>query len=101
MRISALFLLTATLFAETHTFIAEQYYKTFSHAHPVAKAIKAGDIVVTKTVDSAGVDYKGEQKTTGPGGNPLTGPFFVEGAEPGDALVVEAAEGAAESHDRL
>src|SRR5436309_2144936 len=78
-----------SLSAETHQFAPEQYYKTFSHSHPVGKRIQPGDIVVTKTLDSAGVDYKGEQKATGPGGNPLTGPFFVEGAEPGDALVVK------------
>jgi len=42
--------------------------------------------VITKTVDSGGVNEKGDQVT--PGSNPLTGPFFVEGAEPGDSLWV-------------
>ena len=77
------------LLAETHQWIPDQYYKTFSHTHPVGKRIKPGDIVITKTLDSSGVDFNGDQKAPGPGFNPLTGPFFVEGAEPGDALVVK------------
>ncbi len=42
--------------------------------------------MITKTVDAGGVDWNGNQVT--PGGNPQTGPFYVEGAEPGDMLVV-------------
>ena len=91
MRFALLLTVTSSLLAtaETHTWIPDQYYKTFSHSHPAGKTIKPGDIVITKTVDSAGVDLKGEQKAPGPGFNPLTGPFFIEGAEPGDALVVK------------
>jgi hypothetical protein len=37
--------------AETHTVVAEKYYRTFSHQHPVLKRILASDTVVTKTVD--------------------------------------------------
>ena len=40
----------------------------------------------TWSVDAGGVDSKGESRTSG--GNPLTGPFYVEGAVPGDTLVV-------------
>ena len=70
----------------THTFMPERFYNTFSFAHPPALRIKPGDRVVTKTVDAAGVDWNGKQVAQGP--NPQTGPFFVEGAEPGDMLVV-------------
>jgi acetamidase/formamidase len=45
-----------------------------------------GDTVVTTTVDAHGFDAARVQVT--PPGNPMTGPFFVEGAEPGDTLVV-------------
>ena len=45
-----------------------------------------GDTVRTKTVDAAGVDERGRTRVLG--GNPQTGPFFVEGAMPGDILVV-------------
>ena len=81
--------ISAILAAETHNWVPSVYYKTFSHNHPPGKRIKPGDIVVTKTIDSGGVDFRGEQKAPGPGFNPLTGPFYVEGAEPGDALIVK------------
>lgn len=76
----------ALLHAETHTFIPTQFYTTFSGAHPPALAIKPGDRVITKTIDAGGVDWNG--KSVSAGGNPETGPFYVEGAEPGDTLVV-------------
>jgi amidase len=45
--------------------------------------------VRTWCVDSSGYDREGNDITEG--GNPQTGPFFVEGAEPGDTLAVELA----------
>jgi acetamidase/formamidase len=48
--------------------------------------ITPGDTVAATTVDARGHDASGKPVT--PPGNPQTGPFFVEGAEPGDALVV-------------
>jgi amidase len=72
---------------ETHQLVATKYYRTFSGAHPVLKRVRAGDTIVTKTIDAGGQDEHGEYRHPEPG-NPLTGPFFVEGAEPGDALVV-------------
>jgi amidase len=45
-----------------------------------------GDIVRTKSVDAGGQDEKGVKRVTG--GNPLTGPFYVEGAMPGDLLAI-------------
>jgi acetamidase/formamidase len=72
---------------DTHTLVPSTYYRTFSHSHPVLERVKPGDLVVTKTLDSAGLDEK-DVKRSEPF-NPLTGPFFVEGAEPGDALVVK------------
>ena len=68
------------------TFIPERFYNTFSFAHPPAMRIKPGERIATKTADAAGVDWNGKQVAQGP--NPQTGPFFVEGAEPGDMLVV-------------
>ena len=72
--------------ARTHTFLPERFYNTFSAAHPPALRIKPGERVVTKTADASGVDWNGKQVAMGP--NPQTGPFFIEGAEPGDMLVV-------------
>jgi len=83
----SLLLLAGTAAAETHTVIGERYYHTFSAAHPVLARIRPGDRIVTKTVDSAGFDFQGVRRTQ-THGNPLTGAFFIEGAEVGDALVV-------------
>jgi amidase len=72
--------------ADTHRFVPEKFYNTFSFAHPPALRIKPGDRVVTKTIDAAGLDWNGKSVASGP--NPQTGPFYIEGAEPGDMLVV-------------
>lgn len=61
-------------------------WNTLDHRHPVVKRIKPGDIVVTKTLDASGYDDKDVQRAAS--SNPMVGPFFIEGAEPGDALVV-------------
>ena len=45
-----------------------------------------GDIVHTSSVDSAGVDRNGKRLALG--GNANIGPIYVEGALPGDTLVV-------------
>jgi len=80
-------LATSTLVrAETRQFVPTTFYNTYSFAHPPALRIAPGDRVATKTIDASGVDWNG--KTVGAGPNPQTGPFFVEGAEPGDMLVV-------------
>lgn len=73
--------------AETHRVVAENYHHTFSAAHPVLLRVRPGDSISTKTVDSAGFDYTNVRRTK-THGNPLTGPFYIEGAEPGDTLVV-------------
>lgn len=68
-----------------HTFHPERYYTTIG-AHPPVLRIAPGDTVVTTTVDALGQDAAGERITPGP--NPMTGPFFIDDAEPGDTLVV-------------
>lgn len=55
-------------------------------AHEPVLRIAPGDSVITTTVDARGVDFNGNQVGERP--NPQTGPFYIEGAEPGDALVV-------------
>jgi amidase len=79
----------ATLHAQapvTHRFVPTQFYTTYSFAHPPALRIRPGDRIITKTIDAAGTDWDG--KSVSPGGNPQTGPFYIEGAEPGDTIVV-------------
>ncbi len=70
---------------KTHHFQPNQFYTTIGSHEPVLH-IDPGDRVVTTTVDASGRDATGTQVT--PDGNPMTGPFFVNGAEPGDTLVV-------------
>jgi amidase len=79
--------LSALAHAETHSIVADRYYRTFSHQNPVLKRINPGDVVVTKTVDSSGLDDKDVQRHPDPG-NPLTGPFYIEGAQSGDSIRV-------------
>ena len=79
-------LFAASLFAQNRPMIPDQYYRTFSHTNPVFQRIKVGEVVVTKTLDAAGQNERNEQLS--PGSNPLTGPFYIEGAEAGDTLVV-------------
>src|SRR6185369_16697169 len=81
------FVFAASLIAQNGPRIPEQYYRTFSHTNPVFQRIKPGDVVVTKTLDSGGQNERNEQMS--PGSNPLTGPFYIDGAEPGDALLIK------------
>jgi amidase len=82
----ALFATTAGLRAETHTFVPTVFYNTFAASHPPALRIRSGDRVITSTVDDTGAGADGRVVTPGP--NPQTGPFYVDGAEAGDLLVV-------------
>jgi amidase len=88
--ILCVFVAALAAMAAEHRVVAERYWHTFSAAHPVLLTVKPGDRIVTKTVDSAGFDLNGVRRTA-THGNPLTGPFFVEGAEPGDVLEVRIA----------
>ena len=78
--------LPLALQAETHRFEPREFHNTFSFAHKPGLRIKPGDTVITYTIDAGGVDSAGVQRGQGP--NPQSGPFYVEGAEPGDTLVV-------------
>ena len=69
----------------THHFQPTHYYTAIGSHEPVLR-IAPGDTVITTTVDARGQDVNVQQVT--PPGNPMTGPFYIEGAEPGDTLVV-------------
>ncbi|MCS7061073.1 MAG: acetamidase/formamidase family protein [Anaerolineae bacterium] len=68
-----------------HYFKPTLYHTTLGAHEPVLR-ITDGDSVVTTTLDAGGCDERGEQ--VGPRPNPQTGPFYVEGAEPGDTLAI-------------
>jgi len=69
-----------------HHFSPTHYFTTIGSHDPVLR-IAPGDTVITSTVDARGADASGQPVT--PRGNPMTGPFYIEGAEPGDTLVVK------------
>lgn len=70
------------------------YVYTFSAAHPPIARVPPGESVCLETVDAFGGrlqtedDLYTERCPGPPRANPQTGPIYVEGAEPGDALVV-------------
>ncbi|MDF2961329.1 MAG: putative hydrolase [Paenibacillus sp.] len=68
-----------------HHFQPQQYTNTIGPHEPVL-SIADGDTVVTSTVDARGWDQNGESAAER--GNPMTGPFFVKGAMPGDTLEI-------------
>jgi acetamidase/formamidase len=66
---------------------------TYGVAPPVAR-IKPGGVLETNTLDAFGnaIQKPGDKLTSVKGDNPLSGPFYVEGAEPGDMLAVRFLE---------
>lgn len=77
------------------------YYHTYG-PNPPALSINSGDTLIATTVDAGGFDENGIQipdnmrqsslDTEYSRSNPLTGPIYVEGAEPGDLLSIEIKE---------
>jgi len=61
------------------------FYGYYSARNPPALRMFPGDTVRTRTYDASGRDN--DRRT--PGGNLENGPFYVEGALPGDTLVVK------------
>ena len=72
---------------QVHDFEPTEFHRVFSDAIAPVLHIFPGDTVRTWTVDAGGVDSKGIRRSLG--GNPETGPFYIEGALPGDTLVVK------------
>lgn len=68
-----------------YTYEPTSFYTTYSADWAPVLRIYPGDTVRTRTVDN---DRDGKATRYGVGGNPSTGPFYVEGALPGDTLVV-------------
>lgn len=89
----ALMLSGAPARAETHEVYPNHHSRVFSaFKEPVAR-IRSGDTVITRTWDSGGADWKGVKHIQHPyvypeSGNPLMGPFFIEGSDYGDTLEV-------------
>jgi len=71
---------------QKHEFVPTAFYRDFSAARKPALTVSPGDTIHTTTIDAGGTDENGVVRVLG--GNPETGPFYVETAEPGDTLVV-------------
>ena len=96
MRICLLVLVTTCLgsaqspnVVKYHAAINDVKY-LYGSASPVAH-VKSGDIIETNTLDAFGNVLKkpGDKQSMVTGDNPLTGPFYVDGAQPGDTLAVK------------
>lgn len=96
--ILAVLLFTAVSFAQTQQPRVVRYSPkpsdlkyTYSASYAPVARLKSGDILETNTVDCFGNAIKkpGDTLSMAPGDNPLTGPFYIEGAEPGDTLAVK------------
>jgi amidase len=70
----------------TLDFTPTSFYRQLSADTKPVLRIWPGDTVHTMSVDAGGQDEKGVKRVAG--GNPLTGPFYVEGAMPGDVVAI-------------
>jgi acetamidase/formamidase len=71
---------------QRHDFTPTVFHRQFSAANKPVLTVSPGDTIHTTTVDAGGTDEKGVVRVLG--GNPETGPFYIETAAPGDTLVV-------------
>ncbi|HJZ66012.1 MAG TPA: acetamidase/formamidase family protein [Candidatus Acidoferrum sp.] len=69
-----------------HEFTPTAFYRRFSAENKPVLTVAPGDTIHTTTVDAGGADEKSVTRVLG--GNPETGPFYIETAAPGDTLVV-------------
>lgn len=72
--------------AQQHEFKPTRFYRAFSALNPPALTIAPGDTVHTTTIDAGGIDETATGRSFG--GNPQTGPFYVQGAMPGDTIAI-------------
>lgn len=78
---------------KTYHFEPTKYYFTYDAKHEPVLKLKPGDILVTSTLDAFGNKITSDKQAVSeivhlPKVNHQTGPFYVEGAEPGDILVI-------------
>ena len=71
---------------QSHDFTPTVFYRQFSPFNKPVLTVNPGDTIHTTTVNAGGNDFKSDKRVMG--GNPQTGPFFIQSAMPGDILVV-------------
>jgi len=76
-----------------HRISRDCYTFTFSASHPPALIINPGEIVVFETRDGADgqirTGFEDMRQLDTKRGNPVTGPVYIRGAEPGDTLAID------------
>jgi len=101
-RLLAVLLLCPTIFAQNaeegkvvrYEVKPSELKYTYAASYTPVAHLKSGNILETNTVDCFGNAIKkpGDTLSMAPGDNPLTGPFYIDGAEPGDTLAVKILE---------
>jgi amidase len=71
---------------QRHEFTPTVFYRQFSTLYEPVLRVAPGDTIHTITVDAGGIDADGVRRVMG--GNPQTGPFYIETSFPGDTLVI-------------
>jgi amidase len=69
-----------------HEFTPDVFHNTFAATTVPVLRVSSGASIHLTTIDAAGTDEKGIRRAAA--GNPQTGPFYIEGAEPGDTVAV-------------
>jgi amidase len=69
-------------------FTPNTYYSFFSADTKPVLTILPGDTIYTSSVDCDGFDKNNIKRSIGAAENPLTGPFYIQGAEEGDVLQI-------------
>ena len=64
----------------------DTFFNTLSRLHPIVARIKPGEVAFTRLLDAGARDYMNVQRAQP--SNPMVGPIYIEGAEPGDAISI-------------
>ena len=86
-----LIFLSINTYSQSHKkvkFTPTHYYSFFSGATSPVLSIYPGDTIITSSVDCDGFDRNLKLCTSGKSVNPLTGPFYISGAEEGDIVKI-------------
>lgn len=71
---------------QQHEFTPRAFHREFSPSTPPVLEVSSGDTIHTTTIDAAGTDEHGVSRAAA--GNPVTGPFHIQNAMPGDTVAV-------------
>lgn len=64
----------------------DTFWNTLSRSHPVVARLKPGEVAATRLLDAGARDYMNVLRAQP--SNPMVGPIYIEGAEPGDAIAI-------------